>query len=169
MDELLEGHEARIRDNLDVSREGFLYLEKVLKEESTLQATKYMGTKEQLGIFLYAVTTDLSIRKLAERFQRSTETIQRTYHKVMRSFLYKDFYDSNIQTNPASPLSEYIKLNRSFFPYFKDYVGAIDGTYIPISPPENIKSNYRNQKGELSQNVLTVCNFDMRFTDILCG
>jgi DDE superfamily endonuclease len=87
----------------------------------------------------------------------------------MRSFLYKDFYDSNIQTNPASPLSEYIELNRSFFPYFKDCVGAIDGTHIPISPPENIKSNYRNRKGELSQNVLAVCNFDMRFTDILCG
>jgi hypothetical protein len=169
MDELLEGHEARIRDNLGVSREGFLHLEKVLKEESTLQATKYMGTKEQLGLFLYAVTTDLSMRKLVERFQRSTETIQRTYHKVMRSFLYKDFYDSNIQTNPASPLSEYNELNRSFFPYFKDCVGAIDGTHIPISPPENIKSNYRNRKGELSQNVLAVCNFDMRFTDILCG
>jgi hypothetical protein len=70
MDELLEGHEARIRDNLGVSREGFLHLEKVLKEESTLQATKYMGTKEQLGIFLYAVTTNLSMRKLTERFQK---------------------------------------------------------------------------------------------------
>lgn len=166
--ELLQGHTKRIRDNLGVSQEGFIYLEDLLKKKSTLQATKYMGTTEQLGIFLYAVTTDLSMRKLAERFQRSTETINRTYHKVMQSFLYKEFYNSNIQTSSSS-LPDYIALNHTFMPYFKDCVGAIDGTHIPISPPENVKAIYRNRKGELSQNVLAVCNFDMRFTDLLCG
>ena len=170
MKELLGGHEKRIRDNLGVSQEGFQYLEQLLKNERTLRSTRNMGTTEQLGIFLYAVTTDLPMRKLGERFQRSTETIQRTYHKVMRSFLYKEFYNSYIRTtSPSEPLSDYIAYNYTFFPYFKDCIGAIDGTHIPISPPEKVKAMYRNRKGELSQNVLAVCDFDMRFTDLLCG
>ena len=97
MEELLSGHHQRSKVNLGISSEGFRALEDLLKQKGNLQDTRYMGTTEQLGIFLYAVVTDLSIRKLAERFQRSTETIQRTYHKVMRCFLRKDLYSSIIQ------------------------------------------------------------------------
>jgi hypothetical protein len=117
MNELLADHPSRIKDNLGVTQEAFEHLEILLKQESSLQPTKYMTTREQLGIFLYAVTTDLSMRKLAERFQRSTEAIQRTYHKVMRAFLSKDFYKSNMQSPTAStPISDYIKDNPTFFP-----------------------------------------------------
>jgi hypothetical protein len=129
-----------------------------------------MGTKEQLGIYLYAIVTNLSMRKLAERFQRSTETIQRTYHKVMRCFLSPYIYGSIIQ-NPtiSTPLSFTIKDNYQYYPWFKDCIGAIDGTHIPISPPENEMAAFRNRKGFLSQNVLAACDFDMRFTMVLSG
>ncbi len=96
IEELLSGHPKRIRDNMGVTKEGFLYVEDLLIRKSSLRPTRYMGTAEQLGIFLYAVTTDLSIRKLAERFQRSTETIDRTYHKVMKYFLSENVYKSAI-------------------------------------------------------------------------
>ena len=110
-----------------------------------------MSTEEQLGIFLYTVTIDLSIHKLVERFQRSTETIQSTYHKVMKAFFYKPFYRSIIQSvKPTTPLSDYISDNHSFFPWFKDCIRAIDGTHIPISPLEKEKGCYRNRKGFLS-------------------
>ncbi len=68
MEELLNSHYARVRDNMSISREGFLYLKDILVQRSSLRNTRYIGTKEQLGIFLYAVTSDLLIRKLAERF-----------------------------------------------------------------------------------------------------
>jgi hypothetical protein len=92
MQELLSGNPTRIKDNLGISREGFRYLEDLLIRKSNLRSSRFMETTEQLGIFLYAVVTDLSMRKLAERFQRSTETINRTYHKVMRYFLEPDFF-----------------------------------------------------------------------------
>jgi hypothetical protein len=38
-----------------------------------------MDTTEQLGIFLYSVSTDLSMRMLAERFQRSISISQQEH------------------------------------------------------------------------------------------
>jgi hypothetical protein len=55
MEELLNGHPARCKDNLGISREGFRYLEDLLVRKAGLLPTRYMGTTEQLGIFLYAV------------------------------------------------------------------------------------------------------------------
>lgn len=78
MEELLQGNPHRIRDNLGMTKDGFYYIENLLKSKTPFANTRYMDTVEQLGIFLYAITTDISMRKLAERFQRSTETIQRT-------------------------------------------------------------------------------------------
>jgi hypothetical protein len=151
MEELLSGHPKRIKDSLGVSQKGFIQLEDLLKRKSKLQATRYMRTTEQLGIFLYAVVTDLSMRKLAERFQRSTETINRTYHKVMKHFLQPDFYKFALHFPTIStPLAEDIEEDSRYYPYFKDCIGAIDGTHIPISPPDNERILWRNRKGFLS-------------------
>jgi hypothetical protein len=79
MEELLGGHPKRIRDNIGILLAGFRFIENFLKEKYRLHKTRYIGTAEQLGIFLYAIVTDLSIRKLAERFQRSIETINKVY------------------------------------------------------------------------------------------
>jgi DDE superfamily endonuclease len=170
MQELLDGHPTRIKDNLGISREGFRYLENLLIRKSNLRNSRYMDTTEQLGIFLYAVVTDLSMRKLAERFQRSTETINRTYHRVMGHFLEPDFFKHFVKfPTESTPLSEEIEDSINNFPYFKDCIGAIDGSHIPISPPDNERIPFRNRKGFLSQNVLAACNFDLKFTMVLSG
>lgn len=85
MRELLYGHPDRIKASLGISQSGFRSVETLLREKSTLEPPRHISTTEQLGIFLYAVTTDLSMRRLAERFQRSTQTIHNVYHKVMRA------------------------------------------------------------------------------------
>lgn len=105
--ELLIGHPQRIKNNLGVSQETFLALEDILIKKSTLRNTRRIGTKEQLGIFLYIVTSDISMRKPAERFQRSTETINRTYHKIMKHLLYPPFFESIVTLHIASiPLED---------------------------------------------------------------
>jgi hypothetical protein len=170
MNELLTGHPARMKDNLGLSQEGFLYLENILVRKSNLRDTRYMDTTEQLGIFIYVVVTDLSMRKLAERFQRSTETINRIYHKVMKHFLWPQFYKSFVKfPTDSTPLSDCIEDSDSYFPYFKDCVGAIDGSHIPVSPPENERAAFRNRKGFLSQNVLAACDFDLKFIMAMSG
>ena len=45
----------------------------------------------------------------------------------------------------------------------------MDGTHIPISPPHDKREIWRDRDGDLTQNVLAICNLDMEFTDLLCG
>jgi hypothetical protein len=56
-----------------------------------------------------------------------------------------------------------------FYPYFRDCVGAIDGTHIPAFVSEDKRAPYRNHKGTISQNVLAACSFDLKFVYVLSG
>ncbi|XP_018487578.1 uncharacterized protein LOC108858097 [Raphanus sativus] len=62
-----------------------------------------------------------------------------------------------------------IRESTRLYPYFKDCLGAIDGTHIPAVVPNRVAPSYRNRKGVISQNVLAVCNFDLEFIYVLSG
>ena len=110
------------------------------------------------------------MRKLAERFQRSTETIDRVYHKVMKLFLRKGIYEPAIQpATQDTPLHISISSSPMYSPFLDDCIGAVDGTHIPVSPPSAERKSFRDRSGHITQNVLAICNFDMRFTDVLSG
>jgi hypothetical protein len=59
--------------------------------------------------------------------------------------------------------------DKSFYPYFQDCIGAIDGMHIPAFVPEDRRAPYRNCKGQISQNVLAACSLDFKFVYILSG
>jgi DDE superfamily endonuclease len=67
------------------------------------------------------------------------------------------------------PIPQRILSSNSFTPYFDGCIGALDGTHVPIHVPEVRRAAFRNRKGELSQNVLGVCTFDMQFLYVLAG
>ncbi|KAK6793803.1 hypothetical protein RDI58_007256 [Solanum bulbocastanum] len=50
-----------------------------------------------------------------------------------------------------------------------DCVGAIDEAYIEVEVPKAVQQAYHNLKGKTSQNVICVCDFDMRFTFVVAG
>ncbi|XP_062002723.1 uncharacterized protein LOC133720443 [Rosa rugosa] len=62
-----------------------------------------------------------------------------------------------------------IRESTRFYPYFKDCIGAIDGTHIPTMVKGREVSSYRNRHGIQSQNVLAACNFDLEFIYVLSG
>jgi len=66
-------------------------------------------------------------------------------------------------------LSEHIKNNPKFFPFFKDALGAIDGTHIACFPPAAERTCYQDKDGNITQNVLAACTFEMHFCYILSG
>ena len=53
--------------------------------------------------------------------------------------------------------------NPKFAPFFKDAIGAIDGSYINASPLAILRPVYRNQKGVVSQNWFFACDFNLKF------
>ncbi|XP_073048988.1 uncharacterized protein [Primulina eburnea] len=70
---------------------------------------------------------------------------------------------------PGSAVPEKIRESTRFYPYFKDCIGAIDGTHIPVTVFGRDTNSYRNRHGTISQNVLAVCNFDLEFIYVLSG
>lgn len=59
--------------------------------------------------------------------------------------------------------------NPKFWPYFKDVLGALDGSHIHSSPPAFLRASCRNRKGAISQNCIFACSFDLRFVYALTG
>jgi hypothetical protein len=62
-----------------------------------------------------------------------------------------------------------IRKNPKFWPFFKDTIGALDGSHIHAAPPAPQRAAYRDQKGLVSQNCLFICDFNMNFTYALTG
>ena len=56
-----------------------------------------------------------------------------------------------------------------FWPHFENAIGAIDGTPIPVIVPNDLKVVHINRHGYTSQNVMAICDFDMRFTFVVTG
>ena len=67
------------------------------------------------------------------------------------------------------PVSQQILNNSKYTPYFKDCMGALDGTHIDVHVSGESSVPYHNCKGTLTQNVLIVCDFELQFHYILAG
>ncbi|XP_043703968.1 uncharacterized protein LOC122654064 [Telopea speciosissima] len=71
---------------------------------------------------------------------------------------------------PSTTTHKRITSNGSrFYPYFKDCVGAIDGSHIPTWVQVEQHRSFRDRHGCISQNILAACDFDKKFTYILAG
>jgi hypothetical protein len=56
-----------------------------------------------------------------------------------------------------------------FWPYFKGAIEAIDGSHVRVVVPTEEVVNHTCQHGYISQNVLAICDFDMRFVFVIAG
>ncbi|KAH6837900.1 nuclease HARBI1-like protein [Perilla frutescens var. hirtella] len=75
--------------------------------------------------------------------------------------------DMMVKPSTATPAK--IQESTRFMPFFKDFIGAIDGTHISVMVPGREVSSFRNRHGMQSQNILTACNFDLQFIYVLSG
>src|SRR5258708_19335948 len=80
------------------------------------------------------------------------------------------FYSKYIHLPNSNSLTpQEISSNLKYYPFFKDVIGALDGTHVPCSPLAEECEAYHNRKGGVSQNCLVVCSFDLRFLYVLSG
>ncbi|KAF8584009.1 hypothetical protein K439DRAFT_1297600, partial [Ramaria rubella] len=91
--------------------------------------------------------TNLSNRKVAERFQRSGDTISKCFHRVLSAVTSPAFYTTYVSLPDInSPMEKYIMENSKFFLFFKDAIGAMDSTHILARPPTEDRARYHNRK-----------------------
>lgn len=71
----------------------------------------------------------------------------------------------NKDTKEIGPIAvaKEIRTRSEFYPYFKNAIGACDGTHILAKVSYDLQSRFRSRKGFMSQNVFAACTFDFRF------
>lgn len=69
----------------------------------------------------------------------------------------------------GDPTPDAIRNEPKFWPFFRDAIGAMDGTHINACPSAAERHAARNRKGGLSQNCLACVSFAMRFLYFLSG
>ena len=109
-----------------------------------------------------------SSRTTCEVWQHGQGTRTAVVHEVAKVILLiKDTYIVQPTANGTTP--HRIRSDTKMYPFFKNCIGAYDGTHISAVAPPGKAEAFRNRKGFISQNVLGVVNFDMLFTFVLAG
>lgn len=164
--ELLNGNHNRFFDHTRMSKKTFLKLVTIL-EAHGMKDMRVCNTPHQLLIFLYIVSNGASNRAAQEHFQHSGETISRCFYASLDALC--SFAKTVIVQPTGMLVPREISSNPKFYPYFKDAVGAIDGTHIPAQVDAAHQVAFRDRNGNISQNCLAACSFDLQFQYVLAG
>ncbi|XP_074318297.1 protein ANTAGONIST OF LIKE HETEROCHROMATIN PROTEIN 1-like [Silene latifolia] len=176
MQEVLNGHPIRCVNAFRMESSVFKQLCQDLQLNYESRGSNKMSVIEKVGVFIYIMALGVSNRDVCERFQRSGETISRSFHEVLEAIsgrsrgymmLARDIIKPEDDSFPHIPL--HIANDDRYMPYFKDCIGCIDGTHIAACIPEADQLRYIGRKGIPTFNVMGVCDFDMCFTFISVG
>ena len=149
-------------------RSVFYSLHDILVEKYGLKSTCNMTSKEALAQFLWTLGSRQTTDNVADRFEHSRSTINKKFKEVL--FCVYRMAGDYIQPKDRSFTQVHDSLKKTrFWPHFKDAIGAIDGTHIECVVPASEQPKYRNRKGSTTQNVMAICDFDMRFTFVVAG
>ncbi|RYQ81153.1 protein ALP1-like [Arachis hypogaea] len=150
-------------ENTRMDRCAFHALCNMLKRVGRLEPSRNMGVEEMVAMFLHIIAHDVKIRVIKRQFVRSEETISRRFNDVLLAILRCH----NLLLKKPQPFSQYRMDER--WKWFKDCLGALDGTHIKVNVLEADKPRYRNRKGDITTNVLGVVAPDMQFIYVLAG
>ncbi|GLT83173.1 hypothetical protein SLE2022_014780 [Rubroshorea leprosula] len=145
----------------------FLQFCDILEREGGLQPTRRATIEEQVAKTLYILAKNAKNRSIQFWFRRSGETTSRHFHSVLRAIIAVE--EKFIKQPDGSQIPVEIMSSSRFYPYFKDCVGAIDGTHIRVKVSPLDAPKYRGRKEYPTQNVLAACTFDLKFTYVLTG
>ncbi|KAL3838799.1 hypothetical protein ACJIZ3_023390 [Penstemon smallii] len=164
---LTKKKEEDCREQLRMGKNAFANLVYILKGRGLLRDTARSSVEEQVAKFLYIIGHNLKYRIIKFKFRRSSETISRHFRQVLRAIISLE--DLFLKQPNGDECPTQIKDNQKFWPYFKDCVGAIDGTHVRVKVSNADAPRYRGRKCYPTQNVLAACTFDLMFTYVLPG
>ncbi|KAL8555308.1 hypothetical protein ACS0TY_003206 [Phlomoides rotata] len=151
------------RDHLRMNRDCFNRLCFLLENLGGLSPTRHVTIAEQVAMFLLVLAHHTKNRIVKSTFLRSGYTVSKHFNSVLNTLL--KLYTRFIVTPHAVPDD----CTDSRWKYFKGCLGALDGTYIPVKVPAEDVPRYRNRKGNVSVNVLAVCDQNMNYIYVLSG
>ncbi|RVX11459.1 L10-interacting MYB domain-containing protein [Vitis vinifera] len=111
----------------------------------------------------------LSNRMIQERFQHSGESVSRWFEIVLDVVCLMAIDIIKPSDPQFKEVPDKIRNDDRYWPYFKNCIGVINGTHIPVVVPRDRKIPYIGRKGVTTQNVMAVCDFNMCFTFAWAG
>ncbi|PPD92607.1 hypothetical protein GOBAR_DD10466 [Gossypium barbadense] len=93
--------------------------------------------------------------------ERSGETVSRAFHSVLNAVIRLQ----DVLFKKAEPITTDSSDTR--WKWFKNCLGALDGTHIKINVPTVDKPRYRTRKCDIATNMLGACTPDMQFVYVL--
>ncbi|XP_042942645.1 uncharacterized protein LOC122276807 [Carya illinoinensis] len=121
-------------------------------------STQEVTVEEALEMFCYIVGHGVVQRNSANLFQHLVETVNR--HVYVALCCLARHVIKPIQTTGMMP---YIEGNPKYYPWFEKCHGAMDEVMINAAMPSSVTNAYLNRYQRLAQNVLCVCDFNMKF------
>ena len=159
---------SRFRTAVRMDRHTFTRLHALLTSaKGGLQDSALICAGEKIMILIH-VLVGFTNRQTCERWQHSGSTISLVTHEVVKSIMR---CKTLLFRRPRPPhlLAPYISNSPKFFPFFRNAMGALDGSHIHAIIKAADQGVFRNRKKTISQNLLGVCNFDMTFSYALAG
>jgi hypothetical protein len=133
-----------------------------------LTSSDEMCSIEALGMFLWMCGAPQSVRQAKHIFSHSLETVSRRFNDVLEAVNLLAAKNIKLIDETFAVVHPKIREHRSW-PHFRNCIGAIDGTHIEVIVPPSEQAVHMNRHGYCSQNVMAVCDFDMRFTFVVVG
>ncbi|XP_059639674.1 uncharacterized protein LOC132282061 [Cornus florida] len=129
-----------LRMNVE-SFQRFVY---IFRGTGRLKDTVHCSIEEQLAMFLHIVSHNVKNRSAKFYSKRSGETISRHFNTVLDAITGME---DNFLKQPTlgTETPKEIRDNNRMWPYFKDYVGAIDGTHLPAKVPIEYVARFRGK------------------------
>ncbi|KAL4583406.1 hypothetical protein LXL04_007977 [Taraxacum kok-saghyz] len=129
-----------------------------------LTPTCNISIEESVAIFLICLAHGCTNRFMQELFNQSGETISRDFHMVLEVVLKMSAVIIKPDDNYNDKVPDHILNNPRYYPFFKDCIGAIDGTHVKASVAQHEQAKYIGRKGHAMQNIMDFCDFNMCFT-----
>jgi hypothetical protein len=146
----------------------FYRLHDLLRNNYGLQSSEKSSSIEALVMFLWMIGAPQSVRQAEDKFERSLGPVHIFFYKVL-NYLRK-LADDIIEPRDPQFRTMHSRLdNPRFYPFFKDCIGAIDGTHILCVVSKDLVVQYMCRKNITTQNVMACCDFDLIFTFVLAG
>ncbi|KAK1309840.1 hypothetical protein QJS10_CPA08g00902 [Acorus calamus] len=145
--ELLGGHWERSHVMLCMEPPVFAHFCKEFRRKNLLKDTRYVVVEEAMALFLITLGQNERVNQCGSGFND------------------QEYAKESIVPPSFDETPEYIRTKEKFMPYFKDCIDALDGTHIEAVVPSAQQMAYLSgRKNKPTQNVLVVCDFNMRFT-----
>ncbi|GFP96465.1 hypothetical protein PHJA_001790600, partial [Phtheirospermum japonicum] len=115
----------------------------------------------KVALFLSVFAHHQKNRIVKHAFSRSRQSVSKHFHLVLDAVLRLHLI---LVVTPKEIDESYTDVN---WKWFRGCLGALDGTYVQVLVPLSEKPRYRSRKGNVSVNVLGICDQNMNYIFVL--